>query len=127
MRRIFILVGLVAVARAAHAQPDFSDVKLTVGQAARIEEDGVTLHGQVVSVATDAIVVGNHTVRPGPGLRIDRDRGHTGWKGLGIGAAVGAVGGVKLPAGAFWGALIGASMDQYVPVYDTRTFTLTAP
>jgi hypothetical protein len=124
---MLIVIVLMSAAGTAFAQEDFGPIKLKPGQRVQVVEDGITLHGRVISVAPDELVVNEHRLKPGPGLRIDRDRGHTGWKGFGIGAAIGAVGGPLLPAGAMWGSLIGVGMDQYVQAYDSRDWPLVEP
>src|SRR5581483_3798236 len=81
MHRIFAAVAVVLAATTAHAQQDFGPIKLKPGQQVQVIEDGLTLHGKVMSVAPDDLVVNDHHLKPGPGLRIDRDRGNTAWKG----------------------------------------------
>ncbi|HZT78264.1 MAG TPA: hypothetical protein VFA27_16530 [Vicinamibacterales bacterium] len=127
MHRIFAAVAVVLAATTAHAQQDFGPIKLKPGQQVQVIEDGLTLHGKVMSVAPDDLVVNDHHLKPGPGLRIDRDRGNTAWKGAGIGAAIGAIGVVTIVPGAFWGAVIGSGMDRYVQAYDSREWALVAP
>ena len=127
MHRTFVFLAIVASAATAHAQEDFGPIRLKPGQQVRVQEDGLTLRGQVVSVAPEALVVGTHRLQPGPGLKIERDRGHTGWKGMAIGAGIGALGVVTLLPGALWGGLIGSSMDRFVTVYDSGEWTLTEP
>src|SRR5690349_11220836 len=101
MRTIAVVLALAARASTAAAQQDFSSIKLKAGQHARATEDGITLSGEVTAVAPDAIVIDGHRLQPGPGLKIERDRGHTGWKGMGIGGAIGAIGGITIVSGAF--------------------------
>jgi len=96
------------------------------------------LEGTLTSISDDRVVVRNHELRPGPGLKIERDRGRTGLKGVAIGAAVGTVlglaadhgnswGAIELFPGTFWGGIFGVVMDRYVPVYDATVFTLVTP
>ncbi|HZP49507.1 MAG TPA: hypothetical protein VFB07_13265 [Vicinamibacterales bacterium] len=128
MRTLVVVAAIVLGASIVHAQEDFGPIALKPGQQVRVQEDGLTLRGQVVSVAPEALVVGSRRLQPGPGLKIERDRGRTGWKGIGIGAGLGAIsGGVMLLPAALWGGFIGASMDQFVVVYDSRAWTLSAP
>ena len=140
MRRIVIvaLALCLALPGTVRAQEDFSNLKLKVGSHVRVTEDGLTLEGPIAAMAVDGITVRNQNLRPGPALRIERDRGHTGLKGMAIGAAIGAAiglaaahgsqwGAIEMFPGAFWGGIVGVSMDRYVPVYDTTSFAPRAP
>ena len=140
MHRIIAAAAALSIvgARTACAQDDFAGLKLKVGSNIRITEDGLTLEGPLASVSPDRVTVGGREVRPGPALKIERDRGHTGLKGMAIGAGVGAALGLAAAhgegwgvlgmfPGAFWGGLIGVAMDRYVPVYDTTSFAAATP
>lgn len=136
MHKAIIGAAVVLLAASvASAQGGFGTLKLKIGTNVRVIEDGLTLEGRLTSVSDDAVTIDDHDVRPGPGLKIERDRGHTGWKGIAIGAGIGAAlgiattrhpwGAIEMFPGAFWGGIIGAGMDRYVTVYDTTSFTVT--
>ncbi len=127
MRTFVAIIAVLSVAAVARAQDDFGPITLKPGQRVRVIENGLTLRGDVVSVSPDELVVNDHHLKPGPGLRIDRDRGNLAWKGMAVGAAIGAVGVFTTVPAAFWGAVIGSGMDQYVQAYDSRDWPLVVP
>lgn len=141
MHRIFtvaLALAVVSPVSLARAQDDFSGLKLKLGSNIRVTDDGLIAEGPLTSLSADALTVADHELRPAAGLKIERDRGHTGLKGMAIGAAAGLAIGLAnsrgngwgtfmMFPGAIWGGLIGVGMDRYVPVYDTTAFGSTTP
>jgi hypothetical protein len=134
-----LVVVAVFAPQIARGQDDFSHIKAKVGQQVVVTEDGLSTSGRVTDLSATSMKVGDREIRPGPGLKIERDNGNTLARGMLVGAAI--VGGLAAAAtpdahvggavvggasGAFWGALFGAVQDRRTAIYDTTAVGVPA-
>jgi hypothetical protein len=99
MTRTAVAVLLVLLAGApAWAQTDFTRLKLEPGDQARIiRRSGIQVAGVVTAIGPDHITIGDLTLEPEPGLKIDRPGDSVLTGGTLVGVGLGAFFGSAIP------------------------------